>query len=150
MLIASGTNSASFYYGDTKAATPTITASGSLTSATQTETVTAAAAGKLAFGQQPTNTAHGTTITPAVTVTVLDTFGNQATGTNSVTIAIGNNAGFLGGGALLGTLTHNAVAGIATFNDLSISGLFPIGNGYTLTIASTALTGATSNPFNIT
>ena len=47
------------------------------------------AAAKLAFGQQPTNTAAGASITPAVTVQVEDAGGNVVTSnTDPVTIAI--------------------------------------------------------------
>jgi hypothetical protein len=154
VTIASGASTATFFYGDTKAATPTITASGSLTSATQLETIVAGTATQLAFGQQPTNTARGATITPAITARLLDAFGNQATGTNSVSIAIGNNAGLLGLGVLYGTTTHNAVAGVATFSNLDVDGavlgIGGKGTGYTLVITSTGLTAATSTPFNIT
>ena len=152
--IASGASSATFFYGDTKAATPTITVSGSLTSATQVETVLAGAAAKLLFGQQPTNTARGATITPAVTVQVLDQFANLTTSTASVVIAIGNNAGLLGLGVLYGTTTKNAVAGVVTYSNLSIDGAIlgigGKGTGYTLVVTSTGLAGATSAPFNIT
>ena len=60
-----------------------------------------------------------------------------------MTIAIGTNSG---GGTLSGTLTVAAVAGVATFNNLSID---RPGAGYTLTAAGAGLTGATSSPFNI-
>jgi len=100
---------------------------------------------KLAFLQQPGNTIFNSAITPAVTVEIQDVDGNRvATATNSVTIAIGTNPA---GGTLSGTLTVNAVAGVATFNDLSINNA---GDGYTLTASSGGLTGATSNAFNIT
>ncbi|MEW6278265.1 MAG: hypothetical protein AB1758_06565 [Candidatus Eremiobacterota bacterium] len=45
-----------------------------------------------------------------------------------------------------GTLTVNAVAGLATFPDLTVS---VGGNGYTLAASAPNLTGATSNPFNV-
>ena len=57
-------------------------------------------------------------------------------------MAIGANPG---GGGLFGTLTRNAVNGIATFNNLSID---RAGNGYTLVATSGSFT-ATSQPFNI-
>jgi len=47
--IPGGSSSVNFYYGDTKAGSPVITASGSLASATQTETITAAAANKFVY-----------------------------------------------------------------------------------------------------
>src|SRR5205823_8685238 len=49
-------------------------------------------AAKLLFVQQPTNTSAGRTIAPAVTVRILDAYGNTATdANNSVTLAIGAN-----------------------------------------------------------
>ena len=82
-------------------------------------------------------------IAPPVTVRILDANGNLTTSTASVTIAIGTNPG---GGTLSGTLTVAAVAGVATFSNLSIN---KAANGYTLTAASAGLTGATSNAFNV-
>jgi len=100
---------------------------------------------KLAFLQQPGNTIFNQTISPAVTVEIQDSLGNRVlTATNSVTIAIGTNPA---GGTLTGGGAVNAVAGVATFSNLSINNA---GNGYTLTASSTGLTGATSNAFNIT
>ncbi len=100
----------------------------------------------LAFGQQPTNSAAGASITPAVTVRVLDASDNLvSSSTASITVAIGNNAG--PGGTLGGTTTVSAAGGIATFSNLSID---KTGTAYTLTASSTGLTGATSNAFNIT
>src|SRR5207249_4223630 len=137
-------------YKDTTAGSPTITATPapSLTTPTQTETVTPAAANKLVFSQQPSNATGGSAITPAVAVQVQDQFGNVVTsgsGSNaSITIAIGSNPG---AGRLSGTTTHTAVSGVATFSNLSIE---KPGNGYTLTVSSSGLTGAASNTFNIT
>ncbi len=110
--------------------------------------VTPASAYKLLFGQQPSNVAFGTVISPAVTVHVADQFSNTVTSDNStnITIAIGIDASS-GIATLFGTPIKTASGGIATFNNLSIS--FP-GNGYTLSVASTGLTSAASNTFNIT
>jgi hypothetical protein len=103
------------------------------------------AAAKLAFVQQPSNTSTVNTITPAVSVEIRDANDNPVpTSTLPVTIAIGTNAG---GGTLSGTLTQNAVAGLATFPGLSIN---KVGTGYTLAASSAGLTGATSTPFSIT
>jgi hypothetical protein len=103
------------------------------------------AASKLPFTVQPGNMVSGTIITPAVTVTIQDASGNiVTTSTASVTLAIGTNPS---SGTLSGTLTKNAINGVATFNNLSID---KVGTGYTLTAASSGLTGATSNTFNIT
>ena len=55
---------------------------GSLTDAISGSfTISPAAAAKLAFTQQPTNTVGGSAISPAVTVAVEDTFGNTVTPT---------------------------------------------------------------------
>ena len=113
-------------------------------SKTATLAVPSNVASKLAFGTQPSNTTGGVTISPAVTVNILDVNGNPTTSTASVTLAIGTNPG---GGTLSGTATVAAVSGVATFSNLSID---RAGTGYTLTAASTGLTGATSNAFNVT
>src|SRR5262249_7282114 len=99
---------------------------------------------KLAITVQPTNTTAGTSITPAVQVTVQDSTGNTVTSaTNMITVAIGTNPS---SGTLSGTLTVAAVNGVATFSNLSID---KAGTGYTLTANSSGLTGATSSAFNI-
>ena len=107
--------------------------------------VTAGLATKLIFTQQPSNVAAGSSITPAVTVSVEDSLGNVVTtATNSVNIGIGTNAG---SGTLSGTTPVTAAAGVATFSNLSINN---VGTGYTLTASATGLTGATSSAFNVT
>jgi uncharacterized repeat protein (TIGR01451 family) len=99
---------------------------------------------KLGFTVQPTNTTAGSFITPAVQVTIQDSFGNTASSSSaSITVAIGSNPG---GGTLSGTLTVFAMP-TATFSDLSID---KSGIGYTLTASASGLTGATSASFNIT
>jgi hypothetical protein len=121
------------------------TTSGSITG-NGTVSVCAAAASRLAFGQQPTSTTVNTAISPAVTVRVLDAFGNLVSGDNTdqVTVALGSNPG---GGTLGGTTTATVSGGVATFANLSVN---QTGTGYTLTAASGSLTGATSAAFNIT
>ena len=118
---------------------------GSLTAADSTAfNITVGAASQLAFTAQPTNTAGGAAITPAVTVTVQDAGGNTVTSsTASVIIAIGTNPG---PGTLSGTTSVSAVAGVATFSDLSIN---TPATGYTLTAASSGLAGAVSSTFNV-
>ena len=107
--------------------------------------ITAGTATQLVFGQQPTNTVAGVSISPAVTLLVEDANGNVVTGsTASITVAIGTNPG---GGTLSGTKTVSAVSGVATFSALSID---KTGTGYTLTATSTGVTSATSSTFNIT
>jgi len=105
------------------------------------------AATQLAFTTQPSTTLPLMAIQPAVTVTALDAAGDPATSFNGpVTIAIGHNGGLVMPGTLSGTRTVTAVNGVATFPDLTIDQL---GNGYTLTVTSSGLTGAESRPFNI-
>jgi hypothetical protein len=109
-----------------------------------TLTVTAGPATHLAFGVQPSST-NGGTITPAVTVAIEDALGDVITTANTaVTLAIGANGA---GATLSGTTTVAAVAGVATFSNLSVS---PAGTGFTLVASATGLTGATSTPFSVT
>ena len=111
-------------------------------------TVTVGAATQFVFSVQPSATAAGAAITPAVQVTALDAGGNVATGfAGSVAVALGTNPS---GGTLAGTTTVPAVSGVASFASLSLN---KVGSGYTLTAAAPfqpALTGATSAPFDIT
>src|SRR5204862_463433 len=65
-----------------------------LTTASVPFDVTAGAATQLAFTVQPTNTAAGAPITPAVQVTARDASGNTATQfTGNITVALGANQG---------------------------------------------------------
>src|SRR5205085_3595441 len=109
----------------------TLTASGGGASAGATSNkfdVTVGVPDHLAFAQQPTNTAAGATIAPAVTVRVEDSLGNLVTtASGNLALAIGTNPG---GGTLSGTTSQPVSGGIATFNDLSIN---RSGVGYTLT-----------------
>jgi Ca2+-binding RTX toxin-like protein len=96
----------------------------------------------LAFAQQPTTTIAGQTI--PVTVRIEDSNGHLVSSNAPVTIALASNPG---GATLGGTLTVNAVNGVATFTDLALD--LP-GTGYTLKATSGTLTSATSNAFNST
>ena len=119
---------------------------GGLTGATSNSfNITAGAAVKLGFGQQPSDSVAGANITPAVTVLVQDTYGNTVPTDNStVTVVIGTNPS---GGTLVGSTAVAAVNGVATFN-LSID---KTGAGYTLAASdsNSALTGAASNAFAV-
>jgi len=109
-----------------------------------TVTVEPGPATRLAFDVQPTNAPPGAIISPAVEVDVADQFGNRVASTADITLAIGTNPG---GGTLSGTTTVTAVAGTATFSDLSIDNQ---GIGYRLEASTPGLTNATSTPFDIT
>jgi hypothetical protein len=124
-----------------------VASSSGLTGATSSGfAINPAAADHVVFLQQPTNTSAGQTISPAVTVAVVDQFGNVVTSDSSdtVTVAIGTNPS---SGTLSGTLTVTVSNGVATFGDLSID---MVGDGYTLNATATGLTAAVSNAFSIT
>jgi hypothetical protein len=93
----------------------------------------------LVFAVQPVGTIAGATISPPVTVRILDLNGNLVTSNADVALSPSS-------GTLHGTITVQVVGGVATFSDLSISET----GTYTLTAASDGLTGATSNSFDIT
>jgi len=100
---------------------------------------------QLAISVEPTNTTSTEVISPAIKVQVHDAQGNLVpTATDSITLAINNNAG---SGTLSGTLTVAAVSGEATFSDIAID---KVGTGYTLDATAGGLSTATSNGFNIT
>jgi hypothetical protein len=102
---------------------------------------------------QPAGTAVGAHITSgfdssggAVKVEVLNSLGQVVGGSSvDVTVAIdpGSNPG---GGSLSGTTTERAIAGVASFSDLSID---RPGIGYRLTASSPGITSATSAFFTI-
>jgi CSLREA domain-containing protein len=98
----------------------------------------------LSFTAQPSNAIAGANISPAVQVAVLDQFGAVKTdATDAVTISLAANPS---GDTLGGTLTRNAVGGIATFDDLNLNRSH---TGYTLRAAAGSMTAATSSSFNI-
>jgi hypothetical protein len=107
-------------------------------------TIDPGAAAKLAFVQQPTNTAAGSAINPAVTVAVQDAFGNTVTG-NTSTVTLTLSHGTFAGGKTKASAA--AVNGVATFGNLVIK---KIPGTYTLAAADGTLTGATSASFTVT
>jgi hypothetical protein len=98
-------------------------------------------ASALQFGTQPSDSLVGQSISPAVVVDIVDSSGNTVDSSAPVTIALGNNPD---GATLGGTLTQNAVHGVATFNDLTLD---KPDNGYTLVASSGTLSNSTSNAF---
>ncbi len=141
--IPNGSSSVNFYYGDSKAGTPTITASGALTSATQTETIAAVTASKLIVtGQPAASTTAGSNFTVAVSVE--DPFGNVVPASSAgVTLAMANNPG----SATLYCVANpvSATNGVATFT----CWIYQAASGYTLTASSTGLTSSTTSAFAI-
>ncbi|MFL5962507.1 MAG: OmpL47-type beta-barrel domain-containing protein [Gaiellaceae bacterium] len=103
-------------------------------------------AAKLTFGVEPPASAiAGQTLSPSVTVRILDANDNLVTSSSAaVTVALGANPG---SSTLSGTKTSSALAGVATFGDLSLN---KTGTGYTLVATSGSLSGATSSSYDIT
>ncbi len=108
-----------------------------------TATVQPGAATKLVIGASASSGTIGAPLAPAVRAELQDAAGNQTPATNDVTIALGANAG---GATLGGTRTRAAVAGVATFDDLTID---KSGIGYTLVVSSTGATSATTPAFTV-
>jgi len=124
----------------------TTPASGVTGTTSATFTITPSTATHLAFTVQPSNTAAGASITPAVEVTVRDAFDNTVTTfVGNVTVAMGTNAG-PPGTVLSGTKIKAVSNGVATFNDLNINNT---GTGFTITAQSGAFPLAGSAAFNI-
>src|SRR6185437_8485205 len=116
----------------------------SITGTSGTITVQPGPPAKLAFQTQPGNTFVGVAI-PDFEVGVEDADDNVVTNSGAgVTIALGNNP--TGAAALSGTLTVNAINGVATFSSL---GLNKAATAYTLKASSGTLTEATSNSFDV-
>jgi hypothetical protein len=106
--------------------------------------ITPAAAARLAFTVQPTDTLPQQAITPAVEIRIEDDFGNLVTDADdAVSISLGANPG---GSVLSGTLIRPADSGLATFDDLSLD---QIGRGYTLAASASGLSSAESAAFDI-
>lgn len=101
---------------------------------------------KLAFATQPATVSAGASMVPAVRVVVEDAAGDTAaTSAATVTLAL------VGGDdstkpVVGGTLSRNAVHGVATFDDLTID---RAGTVYFLRASATGLTSATSEPFRV-
>ncbi len=100
---------------------------------------------RLVFSAQPSSVTAGITIAPPIEVAALDANGNTVTEfTGGVTIVIGTNPS---GGALSGTTSVAAIAGVATFPNLSID---KSGAGYTFHATSGGLTSSLSAAITVT
>ncbi len=147
--IPAGSNSASFYYGDTAAGSPTITASTSgLAPATANGAISAGPEKTLAITTQPPTsiTVHQTF---AVGVSVEDQYGNViTTGTgNNDAVKIALSTGTFSTGSA--TATATASAGVASFSNLMINSA---GTNLTITATDTThttVTSATTNQFTV-
>ena len=86
--IPAGSSSASFYYGDTMAGTPTITASGALVSGSQTETITPGPAAQVTITPNPSTATASSTTNVALGLQLQDQFGNNTTSSGTTTLAL--------------------------------------------------------------
>jgi hypothetical protein len=146
VTIPSGSSTATFYYGDETAGSPTITASAAdVTSATQTETIKGGAPASLVLANcvvrgvsQACNGSYalGVLGTMVADVQALDQFGNPATITTAVTMSVtsGNILGYsITSGAALtingtatppdqstGTFTVQSILGVITSGTITV------------------------------
>ena len=110
---------------------------------TSSITVSPRPATRLGFTTHPANGTAGQALAP-IRVAVQDELGGTVTDAiTSITLSIADNAG---GATLGGTVTVNAVAGVATFTTVSLD---KSGAGYTLRASAIALSPGISNPFTI-
>ncbi len=120
----------------------TATSTGLISDSSSIFTVNPAAASRLVFIQQPTNTSTDNAIAPAVTVQLKDQFGNIVpTAGTAVTMTLSS-----GTGTLAGTTTQNTdPTGVATFGNLRVN----VVGSKNLTASGTGLTSAVSTSFSI-
>ena len=105
------------------------------------QVLSAPSANSLSFTTPP---ADSTSRLSTVVITVLDQFQNPFTSFQGpITVALGNNPS---GGQLTGTVTVNAINGIATFDNLFVT---VSGSDYSLVASSPNLVSGTSPTFNI-
>lgn len=91
----------------------------------------------------PTTAVNGTVFSNSTVIRLADVAGNLVA-TSGVTVTGAISAG--AGAALGGTTSRSTASGLATFDDLTLTGL--VGN-YELTFSSGGLTSATSNPIEL-
>jgi hypothetical protein len=125
----------------------TLQATSTVTPATSTAfDITTSTSNHLVFVSQPVTTSADQVI-PTFTVEARDAANTLLTGFGgTVTITITGGTG-TNGASLSGTTAVVASAGVATFSGLGID---KKGVGYTLSVTTPGLAGATSNSFNIT
>jgi type IV secretory pathway protease TraF len=122
----------------------TATLQGTATTVPFTATAAAGAAARLVFTVEPMDVRQDSVITPAVVVTAYDAFDNVAAGfTGAVQLSLLTNPG---GATLGGTTALAAVAGVATFGDLSLNA---VGNGYSLLASAAGPVPDTSAVFDV-
>lgn len=147
LTIASGQSSGAFTLSGVAAGSSTLSATAAGYSPVSTQVTAVAAAinaAHLVFSTQPTNTLAGAVLSPAPTVSVVDSNGNVLTSAvNPVTLALSGTSA----AALNGSITVAAVRGVATFPNLSIT---TAASGLTLTATSPGVVSSTSTAFSVT
>jgi uncharacterized repeat protein (TIGR03803 family) len=123
--------------------------SGSFSGSTTTPViVTAGPPSRVAFAAQPLSTPTGVAL-PAVTIQILDAYGNVVTSDNSDAVTVGVASGPPGapGFTPASTTTATVVNGVATFSNLVLA----TPGSYTLTeLVPFLYTGPRSNSFSVT
>jgi hypothetical protein len=124
---------------DTAGAYTLSAADGALTGATSSNiSIGSAAASQLAYQQTPTTGTAGQALSPAITVSVDDQFGNLVTSdTSTITLSVASGPGGFAPGS---TVVLPASGGIATFNNV----VFDTAGTYALNATDGTLIGATS------
>jgi hypothetical protein len=124
--------------------TATDNTNSNLTPATSgTFTVGAATASKLVFATTSGSGIAGNAISPSITVDV-ENIGNTIVGTDNSTVTLGISTQ-TSTGTLSGTLTAQAVNGVATFSNVVLN----TSGNYTFSATDGTLTAATSGTFSI-
>uniref|UniRef100_UPI0023ECB8DC beta strand repeat-containing protein n=1 Tax=Daejeonella sp. H1SJ63 TaxID=3034145 RepID=UPI0023ECB8DC len=119
--------------------------SGSLVAVVSTNvTVSAGTPTQLVITTQPVGGASGAVLSTQPVIAIRDAQGNLTGSTASVSVAIKTGTG----GTLGGTTSVTAVAGTATFTNLTLAGT--VGENYTLEFTSTGLTAVTSSNVTVT
>lgn len=113
------------------------------TATSQPFTILGGAPTQIEFSTQPGGAPAGSPLDPQPVVTLYDAYGNVATYSGAVTLALGANPA---SATLGGTTSVQVVDGVATFTDVTVSAE---GTGYTL-VASVAGLNGTSAPFDVT
>ena len=112
--ITSENSKLTFYYQDTTAGTPTLTAtSDGLSEASTSITISPAGKSQLIWGKQPVTSVSANATWPGFSVKIADQYGNQTSNdTDTVTIIPSSDT-------LQGSLSKTAAASLATFEDVS-------------------------------
>jgi hypothetical protein len=154
MTIPAGQSAVSFFYADNKAGSPVLTASGALTSATQTETITAGTAVKLGLSASTLSlTASSSANSGTLTVERQDTFGNGVATGSSTSVALTSTSGT----GVFSPASPLSITGVATGTTFAYgdtkAGTWTVtasGGGYTSAILTATISPAALNKLVIT